>query len=113
MDTDARLEHNVVLVPRLLLRREAAELLRVSVRTLDRLIAGRELEAAIVGRQVRIPSESVVALIERGRQAPVAHRPSAEAPQIYDSQPYELGIPGLQHGPLIPARALNETKEER
>jgi excisionase family DNA binding protein len=51
---------------RLLRPREAAELLNVSPRTLDRLIASGELRAVRVGGSRRIRPTDVRDLVERG-----------------------------------------------
>ena len=53
----------------LLRRREAADLLRVSVRSIDRLAASGALPRVKLGeRTVRFRHEDVAALVERGRE---------------------------------------------
>jgi excisionase family DNA binding protein len=53
----------------LLRRREAAELLGVSARTVDRLAEAGALPRVRVGeRSVRFRAEDVIALVERGRE---------------------------------------------
>lgn len=49
-------------------RKEAADMLRVSIRTVDRLISDGELPASKVGRSVRILRADIEALLspERG-----------------------------------------------
>ena len=49
--------------PTSLKREEAAEILRVSVRTVDRLIEEGELPASKVGRAVRINRADILALL--------------------------------------------------
>ncbi len=49
--------------PDLLVRDEVAAILRVSIRTVDRLIADGELPASRVGRSVRVNRSDVLALV--------------------------------------------------
>lgn len=68
-----------VLLPRLLLKKEVAEILRYrSVRSIERLIACGELEVVqVTGRQVRIEASSLAAFLERRtRRASRAAAPS-------------------------------------
>ena len=66
-------------IPRVLLtRREAAEFLRVSVSTVQRLYEKGEIRAVHVGRQVRIPRADLERIV-RG-EAP-AHDPGPAAPE--------------------------------
>ncbi len=53
---------------RLLRRREVAELLGVSVRTVNRLAERGELEVVRIGRGARFHADDVRALIERSRE---------------------------------------------
>lgn len=52
----------------LLRRRDVAELLGVSVRTVNRLAARGELGVVRIGRGARFQSDDVLALIERSRE---------------------------------------------
>lgn len=68
-----------VLLPRLLLKKEVAEILRYrSVRSIERLITRGELEVVqVTGRQVRIEASSLAAFLERRtRRASRAAAPS-------------------------------------
>ena len=53
--------------PELLSRREAADLLRVSTTTVSRHIANGSIYAINIGRQVRIPRESLRAFLQGKR----------------------------------------------
>lgn len=46
-------------------KQQVADLLAVSVQTIGRLIRNKELEAIRIGRQVRIPEESVLSYLAR------------------------------------------------
>lgn len=45
---------------------EAAQMVRVSDRTIRRAISSGKLQAVRIGRAVRVPRESLVALLSRG-----------------------------------------------
>ncbi|WP_367147182.1 helix-turn-helix domain-containing protein [Microbacterium proteolyticum] len=66
-------------LPALATRSEAAATLRVSVRTVDRLIASGDLPASKHGRSVRIP---VSALMSSAGTAPADGPPVGEASPI-------------------------------
>jgi excisionase family DNA binding protein len=51
--------------PRLLTRQQAAELLQLSISTISRLLKSGELVAHRLGRQWRIPVESVEAFLNQ------------------------------------------------
>lgn len=61
-------------------REEAAQTLRVSVRTVDRLIANKELPAVKRGRSVRIPVSALTA------PEPV-DAPTVDAPKVGEAPP--------------------------
>jgi excisionase family DNA binding protein len=48
-------------------RKETAELLKIGLRTLDKLIQKRELAYYRIGRQIRIPYESIEEFLEANR----------------------------------------------
>lgn len=54
-------------LPQLLKRHEAAALLRVSIRTLDRILAAGELRRSHIGRVVRIELSELRAYLARTR----------------------------------------------
>jgi excisionase family DNA binding protein len=56
--------------------REAAELVRVSERTIRRAIASGSLRAVRIGRAVRVPRESLTALLSGLRNADETKIPS-------------------------------------
>ena len=51
-------------------RMEAARLVGVSLRTIDRLLATRELPCACIGRRVVVLEEDLVDLLRRRRRVP-------------------------------------------
>jgi excisionase family DNA binding protein len=61
-------------------RKEAARQLSISVRSLDYLIANRQLAFRRVGRKILIPHAELVRFARRDHFSPVAAPPSATVP---------------------------------
>jgi hypothetical protein len=89
-----------VVVPALLRREEAAAILRYrSTRSVDRLIGRGELAVVRLNdRQLRIPAQSVAALIERRTERAGAQDDLIEPAPAPRRRP---------HGPLIPADPID------
>ena len=60
---------------------EAAQMVRVSERTIRRAILSGKLQAVRIGRAVRVPRESLVALLSRGFSCADASNPDTAVSQ--------------------------------
>ncbi len=65
-----------ILVP----RKEAARLLSVATRTIDYLIAKKELTARRIGRKVLIPYKEIEAFVRRDHASPSGQRKPSSFP---------------------------------
>jgi excisionase family DNA binding protein len=54
-------------------REEAAQMLSISERTLDRLIAEKELLVRRIGRRVLVPKDALMSFIRRDHKMDVVH----------------------------------------
>ena len=91
MDLNHNQEHPISLK-----REEAAEILRVSVRTVDRLIEDGNLPASKVGRAVRIDRADVLALLSPS--TPIA--PAADlSPRTSAVGASSVSVPGAPEAP--------------
>ena len=62
----------------LLSRREAAEMLAVSIDTIARLIEQGELGTVKIGRTLRVPRDDVQALVDRRRRVAASGRETGQ-----------------------------------
>jgi excisionase family DNA binding protein len=98
-----------VQVPALLLRSEAAQLLRVSGRTIDRLVAAGELTVVRIGRQVRVRADSLAAFAGRHSSGRSTCARFSTAPAAGRARPrFGLLDPNATPAPLTPETGENK-----